>query len=183
MSEKKSDHLKSSRAQTSSSESDVEQHPVPRSFDEVLASASDASAYGSQGDNLDFGDEAPSDGVSGIKLDMKRLSDMLECIPLPERLGVSEDIFLPEQVAEFERIAKQRLKAFDERVKNIATSEIRGDRAVMSEAEKDLMKVKSALKARVPTENEEKDEADDDDDIDGLNPDDIVDWLDKVLAK
>lgn len=45
-----------------------------------------------------------------------------------------------------------------------------------------VFQVKSALRSRAPDEaNDEENEADDDED--GLNPEDIVDWLDKVLSK
>lgn len=100
-----------------------------KDFDEVLASASDGCAYGASRNEYPGSSALGTTTEEGadVQLDLRKLSDMLECIPLPQRLGLPAESLLPLQVAEFERIARDRLKAFDERVKNIANSEIRGD--------------------------------------------------------
>ncbi|OQR78589.1 hypothetical protein BIW11_02704 [Tropilaelaps mercedesae] len=134
------------------SSSDKHERPTPKDFETLLASASDATAYALPSDASDIvdGSAVPGGGgISAVHIDLRRLSDMLECIPLPERLGISGDLLLPEQMAEFERVARQRLKAFDERVKSIATSEIRLDRTSANDAEKDFTKELQLVTVRI----------------------------------
>jgi len=138
-----------------------------KDFDALVNGSSNASAYQSGRDEL-------SD-VSENALDLERLAETLDCVPLNERLNAPKDIFLPEQLAEFERSALLRLKAYDEKIKKIAMSEI-----ILSDQERSKQDLKALNVLMEPNIEETFDSDDDEEDI---NPNDIVAWLDKVLTK
>lgn len=89
-----------------------------KDFDSLIAASSDAEAYRTE-------EVEPTD----TGLDLDRLAEALESVPLHERLSLPKDLLLPKQIAEFEHNAAQRLKAFEEKLKSIVTAEIKPDPA------------------------------------------------------
>jgi len=139
-----------------------------KDFDTLVTASSDAQAYRPE-------EVEPTD----TGLDLDRLAEALESVPLHERLALPKDLLLPKQIAEFEHNAAQRLKAFEEKLKSIVTAEIKPD-----PAHDDLQQVMAALSDKRdfdPTDDQNGD-YDDYDDDEEVDPNNVVDWLDKVLS-
>lgn len=96
-----------------------EQSPgIAKDFDTLVTASSDAQAYRPE-------EVEPTE----TGLDLERLAEALEAVPLYERLALPRDLLLPKQIAEFEHNAAQRLKAFEEKLKSIVTADIEPDPA------------------------------------------------------
>lgn len=89
-----------------------------KDFDSLVTASSDAHAYRAE-------EVEPADNG----LDLDRLAEALETVPLHERLSFPKDLLLPKQIAEFEHNSAQRLKSFEERLRNIVNAEIKPDPA------------------------------------------------------
>ncbi|XP_003745545.1 uncharacterized protein LOC100900558 [Galendromus occidentalis] len=137
-----------------------------KDLETLLLASNDAQAYKTE-------DTEPTD--PGIDLD--RLAEVLESVPLHERLSLPKDLLLPKQIAEFEHGAAQRLRAFEEKLKSIVNAEIKPDPAY-----DDLQQVMAALAVKKEGEPDEYCDEDYDDDEE-VDPNNVVDWLDKVLSK